>query len=40
MKEPISTKDKNILDKILTITKYIKTIYMCKLIIKLLQYFE
>jgi len=35
-----STKDKNTLDRITKITEYIKTIYVCKVILELIKLFS
>jgi len=37
MKEPIDTKDKSMLDKVIILVEYIKTIYICKMVIELLK---
>ena len=40
MKNSDDTKDKYILDKILILLKYIKTIYVCKIILELIEFFN
>jgi len=36
----MNTKDKNILDRVIAIMKYIKTIYICRVLLALIKFFS